>query len=230
MTSPSPDAPSAPRLPAPLRRGRTKKAKPTTARRRMPLPPWAWRCEPSAREVIGPMTLPPHPQPHPPLLAVAPHHVALAEAEEAEGARHFDVVASVLLDEVEPSLAHPGERLQAVGGLAVSIGWVAAAGGRGGEVVEAQAEAERAVDVLEQVERGDEAVVVGAGVAAEHAVVEAAHVEDDDEARRAQRRGEGAGVALAIDLEALVLEAADDGDGEAHAVRVAPAADVGGGA
>ena len=111
-----------------------------------------------------------------------PHAFAVpgAEAEVSVplGVRHQvaqqgDVVAAVVLDLLDAALLPPAQALQAVGALADAEGLLA-------EVAEGQAESQALVDGVEHVE-GGKRLQIAVGVAAQHLVVEALHVEAHDQ-------------------------------------------------
>src|SRR3954466_15376289 len=169
-------------------------------------------------------TLPLHAQLqlHVPLL-VPIEEEPLAPAVEIEVAQDLDVPPAILLHEVEPPLAHPFERLEAVRGLAHAQRLL-------GEMPHAHPEAEARRHVLQQVEGGEQAREVLARVAGEDVIVETLDVVADHQRGAAQGVDQGAYLALAIHLETPLLQEAEHADGAPHAMGLVPAAHVGGGA
>src|SRR6266850_1103393 len=148
-------------------------------------------------------------------LAIQIDEVAMLHPELVEPSRHLDVPAAVLLDQIEPSILEPPEALQPVGALRETER-------RLGEVPEAQAESEHTVDLFEHVE-GRHLREVGVAVGSKDLVVEALHVEPDDEVGGEKMDREPLHVLLEVGPILPAGRVEDDREGEAHVANPVPA-------
>ncbi len=94
-------------------------------------------------------------------------------------------------------------------------------------MVEADAKAEAAADLLPEVQGGEPAAVVDAGVGLQHLVVEPLDVEADHQLGGLEPGDELADPVLAEGLHPPLLEVEDGAGGDAHLVDLVPAAQLG---
>lgn len=120
--------------------------------------------------------------------------MAVPEREVEEIAQQRDILAAVLLDEVETPLPPPLERLQPIGALAGAEVLF-------GEMREWQPEADALAQRVEQVE-GRQTPELLVRVAAQDVVVETEDIEPDDQVGLGQPLQQHADVALGEALEA----------------------------